>query len=412
MNVPCIRCKGNNPRLFCGRSFCPIIAKSEAMFKVRERTAKEDFSGSSPAPFVGRFGYPNVQVGILSVEEKDSGVYDAPRFWAGQNYEIPKIVDYRSALVNSRFLMNVRSSHKFLEASQEVGMAGKPVELEIKLDKKPTFRLNTDAYSAPMGPNASLKKVNITSNPNIPTKVEKVVGDTDFKASDAMVELYKHEFDENYLTRLLSIGNLGVKMQRRIVPTRWSITAVDDSLGKHLIEEVKQFPSTGYLAFFGGYLGNYYLILLFPEVWSYELFETYLPRVSWNISDNVQYSTDYEPYDGRKGYAEETAGGYYAARLGILERLSRMKRQASVLAFRFITGEYYLPLGVWVVREATRKAMASKPIEFGSRELMLEYAERFVRQRFGYELGGLRGNSILLKNLKAQKKLSSFFGTG
>ena len=412
MNVPCIRCKGNNPKLFCGRSFCPIIAKSEAMFKVKERTAKEDFSGSSPAPFVGRFGYPNVQVGILSVEEKDSGEYDAPRFWAGQNYEIPKIVDYRSALVNSRFSMNVHSSHKFLETSQEVGMAEKPVELEIKLDKKPTFRLNTDAYSAPMGPNASLQRVDITSNPKVPTKVDKIVSDTDFKASDAMIELYQHDFDENYLTRLLSVGNLGVKMQRRIVPTRWSITAVDDSVGKHLIDEVKQFSSSDYKAYFGGYLGNYYLVLLFPEVWSYELFETYLPRVSWNISDSIQYSTDYEPYDGRKGYAEETAGGYYAARLGILEELRRMRRQASVLALRFITGEYYLPLGVWVVREATRKAMASQPVEFASRELMLEYAERLVQQRFGYDVGSLLRNSIMLRNIQAQKKLSSFFGKG
>lgn len=410
MNIPCIKCKGNNPQLYCGRSFCPIIAKSEAMFKVKEKTAKEDFAGSSPAPFVGRFGYPHVHVGILSVEERDSSEYDAPRLWAGKDYEIPKIIDYRSSLVNSRFVMNVQSSHRFLEASQEVGMAAKPVELEIRLDKRPNFRLSTDAYSAPMGPNASLKKIDITSNPKVPTKVEKVVGDSDFKATDAMIELYEHDFDENYLTRLLSVGNLGVKMQRKIVPTRWSITAVDDSVGKHLIAEVKNYPSSDYMAYFGGYLGNYYLVLIFPEVWSYELFETYLPKVSWNISDNVQYSTDYEPYGGRKSYASETAGGYYAARLGILEELKRKKRQASVLALRFITGEYYLPLGVWVVREATRKAMASKPIEFASRELMLNYARMLVKQRFGYDIDSLLRDSILLKNIKSQKKLSSFFG--
>jgi len=409
MNIPCIRCKGNNPQLFCGRSFCPIIAKSEAMFKVREKISKENFAGSSPAPFVGRFGYPNVNVGILSVEEKESEVYDAPRFWANQNFEIPRIVDFRSSLVNSRFRVNVRASHRFLETSQEVGMAAKPVELEIKLDRKPAFRLNADAYTAPMGPNASLRSVEITSNPKIPARVDKIVSDTDFKANDAMIELYQHEFDENYLTRLLSVGNLGVKLQRRIVPTRWSITAVDDSLGKHLIEQIKQYPEADYLAYFGGYLGNYYIILFFPEVWSYELFETYLPRVSWNISDSVQYSTDYEPYDGRKGYVEQTAGGYYAARLPILERLNSMKRQASVLALRFITGEYYLPLGVWVVREATRKAMASRPVEFASKELMLDYAQELIRKKFGYELSNLLRNSILLRNLRTQKKLSSFF---
>jgi DNA repair protein NreA len=409
MNVPCIKCKGNNPKLYCGRSFCPIIAKSEARFKVQDKLAKEDFFGSSPAPFVGRFGYPNVHVGILSVEEKDSGIYDAPKQWAGADFKIPQVVDLRSSLVNSRFVVNVNSNHKFLQATQEVGMAAKPVELEVKLDKKPVFRLNSDAYSAPMGPNASLKSVDITSNPKIPTKVDKIVSDSDFHATDAMIELYEHDFDETYLTRLLSVGNLGVKTQRRIVPTRWSITAVDDNVGKHLIEQVKKFPESDYKAYFGGYLGNYYLILMFPEVWSYELFETYLPKVSWNVSDMAQYSTDYEPYDGRKDYADETAGGYYAARLAILEGLSRQKRQASVLALRFITGDYYLPLGVWVVREASRKAMGSQPIEFASKELMLDYATKLVKAKFGYELSGILPNSIMLRNMKAQKKLSSFF---
>ncbi len=408
MHIPCIRCKGNNPQLYCGRTYCPIIAKSEALFKVKEKTTKQDFFGSSPSPFVGRFGYPRINVGVLSTEEQDSWVYDAPRYWAESNFEIPQIIDFRSALINSRFLVNVKDQNKFLEVSQEVGMASRPVELEINLEHKPMFRVKTDAYTAPMGPNARLKNVEITSNPKISHKVEKVVDDCDLKATSAMVYLYEHSFDENFLTRLLSVGNLGVKPQRKLVPTRWSITAVDDNVGKHLIEEIKQYKEVDYIAYFGGYLGNYYLILFFPEVWSYELFETYLPMASWNISDKVQFSTDYEPYTGRKGYAENCAGGYYAARLPILEKLNVMKRQASVLALRFITGEYYIPLGVWVVREAVRKTMQRKGIEFESKELMLNYAKGLIKKRFGYDLDGLLKESILLKNIKTQRKLTSF----
>jgi hypothetical protein len=371
----------------------------------------KDFYGSSPAPFVGHVGYPFLNVGILSppYTADDAWRYDAPKFWSSNDYKIPDLVDLRSSLVNSRFNINVKQHSKFLDIAQEVGMASKPVDLELNLKKKPKFNVNVSDVVAPMGPHAQLEKVRVTSNPKVDQKVEKVVSDSDLKAADAVKYLYKNEFDENFLSKILSIGNVGLKKNRRLVPTRWSITAVDDMLGKSLMLGIKSQPHSDYQAYFGGYLGNYYLILFFSDVWSYELFETYLPNASWNTSSEIQFSTDYESYDGRKDYAEKCAGGYYAARLPILERLSSTNRQASVLALRFITGEYSVPLGVWVVREATRKSLASTPISFDSKESMLEYAKNFVNQRFNYDLNYILSSSKMLQNIKKQVKLSRFF---
>ena len=337
MNIKCIKCKGSDPARNCGRSFCPIIAKAESMFKVREKVTAKDFSGSSPAPFVGRFGYPNVNVGVLSPAQADENAweYDAPRHWAKNEYKIPQIVDFRSSLINSRFKSYVKQkSSKFLEISQEVGMASKPVDIEVNLKQKPQFRMKTDSYLAPMGPNASVRDIDITSNPQVHTKVDRVVSDTDLKSTKAMLYLYKHGFEENFLSKILSVGNLGIGKNRKLVPTRWSITAVDDAIAKNMLSEIRQHNSADYSAYFGSYLGNYYLIMLFPDVWSYELFEMYMPRASWNISDKIDYSTDYEPFGGRKYYADNTAGGYYAARLPIVEKLKSMRKQASVLALR------------------------------------------------------------------------------
>ncbi len=408
MQPLCLRCKG---RGFCGRSFCPIYAKSQAMFKVEKMLDKSDFSSSSPAPFVGHYGYPNVNVGILSPARLDekAELYDAPQYWAEHNFKIPKIVDLRSSLINSRFKIEIKKQNKFLDISQEVGMASKPVDVEISVDEKPRFRIKVDSYNAPMGPNAKLKNAKITSNPKISNYVEKVVDDIDLKARNAILYLHKKDFDENFLTKLLSVGNLGLKKNRKLVPTRWSITATDDMIAKELIAKIKDYKQADYLAFFGSYLGNYYLILLFPEPWSYELFETYMPKTSWNVDENINYTTDYEPYYGRKTYAENCAGGYYAARLAIVEKLEKMKKQSSILALRFITGEYAVPLGVWVVREAVRKVMKNGPIEFVSKELMLKYATLLIKKKFSYDVNNLFKNSILLKNLKNQKKLSSFF---
>ena len=410
MKIPCIKCKGATPLQSCGRAFCPILAKAEAMYKLENKFEKENFEGSSPAPFVGRFNYPDINVGILSLPEmqEEAWLYDAPNYWAQKNFEIPEIIEMRSSLINSRFRTNIRQTNKFLEISREIGMASKPVDLEISLDKKPAFRITQEPYLAPMGPNAKLKKADIISNPKIDYKVDKVVSDTDLKAGSAIAYLYRHNFDENFLSRLLSVGTIGIKTNRKLVPTRWSITAVDDTIAKHIISNIKQHDSTNYLSFFGGYLGNYFLVLLFPEVWQYELFETYMPKASWNPSDSIDYTTDYEPYEGRKSYAENCGGGSYAIRLPILEKLAELKKQATVLVLRFITCEYATHLGVWVPREAARKALSSKPIEFSSKELMLSYTKSLVRKKFGYDMEILLNKSIIIKNLKNQKKLSAF----
>ena len=85
-----------------------------------------------------------------------------------------------------------------------------------------------------------------------------------------------------------------------------------------------------------------------------------------------------------------------------------MKRQASVLTLRFITDEYWAPLGVWVVREATKKSMSSEPIEFNDKENMIKYATEFVRETFGYDLNKILKVSVLVKQLKTQKKLNEY----
>ncbi|MCX6709377.1 MAG: hypothetical protein NTV63_00255 [Candidatus Woesearchaeota archaeon] len=419
MQVLCLKCKG---RGFCGRVYCPIYAKANSIMRMKKvllLEGKEEFSSKAPAVLVGRSGYPNINIGIMAPPEipsllEHAELYDAPRTWGKNNFGVDRIIELRSALINSKFkadVKKVRSASKdnrMLELAQEVSMASKPVDVDIKIEDVPHFRINLSPDTAPFGPDARLKSAVLTQNPRINPIVEKTVSDYDFKAGDAISNLFQKGFDENFITRLLSTGTLGVKTERKLVPTRWAITAVDDSLGKERILEIKDYKSPDYLAFFGGYLGNYYLILIFPEPWAYELFETYMPQAEWNQSDEIQYMTDYEPYSGRKKYADNCAGGYYAARLPILDYLHNVKHQGSVLAIRVITGEYFCPLGVWVVREAVRKTMESKPLEFGGKELLLKYARAVLKNKFGMDADYILNSSILLKNLKSQSKLSMF----
>ena len=65
-------------------------------------------------------------------------------------------------------------------------------------------------------------------------------------------------------------------------------------------------------------------------------------------------------------------------------------------------------LGVWVVRQATRHALESKTIKFSSKELMLSYARLMIKKKFSFDAEELLKKSMLLKEIKEQKKLSSF----
>ncbi|MEM3126808.1 MAG: hypothetical protein QW331_01940 [Candidatus Woesearchaeota archaeon] len=389
--------------LKCARNLCPICMRKQAIGRVKQLIERESFFGNSPAPFVGRFNYPNIYVGILSNEEKDNWVYDAPRYWAANNFSIGDVVNLRSSLVNARFQTNILQRTKLLEISKEIGMAEKPVEVEINLKEKPTFNITFSSFAAPLGPVAKLKDAGITSNAKISTKVEKVVDDNYMKAQEAINYLYKHGFDENFLSRLLSVGNVGVNMQRRLVPTRWSLIAVQDILGKDLSEEIKNYQSVNeYLLFYRSYLGNHYFILLLPDVWSYELFETHV-----NVKDEkgfLRYSTDYESYFGRKNYAENCAGGYYTVRLAALEWLKQQKKQASCFVFRIIDESYTVPLGSWVTLEAARKALLSKPIAFSTREAALYYLKHHIQVKFGQKIDNIFKDSKILSSIK-QKKL-------
>jgi hypothetical protein len=393
-----------------------IIKKiSELNFKYKSFDSISHLDGSSPpSVFVGsKLHYPLVNVGILSPlqRDEDAWVYDQPKYWADKNFQINDVVKLRDSLLNSRFQSNVtdvRHSSKFVQIAQEIATASKPVDVEIELKNKVSIGREKDQILTPHGMRAGMKSAKIVSNVKIDRKLDKVMND-DMKATDAFRVLRKNNFDEYVLSKILSIGVLGLKKNRKLVPTRWSITATDDTLGKQLLEKVKKNKwIENYELFYGSFLGNHYIILLFPSTWSYELFELYLPGSSWNPSNRIRASTDFEPYSGRKEYAYATAGGYYASRLPILEYLNKINKQAGVLAIRIETPSYWAALGVWVVRESVRKALANKKLDFTKLEELLESSTKIGMIKFGFDNSPFLKSSKLLEQVRTQRSLGDW----
>jgi len=409
-NSLCVKCKG---RGLCGKQ-CPILAKLGTNVKEID-TSKQEFDGSSPpAVFIGsKLEYPAVNVGIMSLPERkeNAWIYDSPNSWSKEEVSSSQIIGFRKSLINSRFksdVFSIRKETRLLRMVQEVGMASIQADIEVKLEKKPQAKIEFSDHVLPMGPSAQLKNLKIVSNTKISPFIEKVYSDTDLKSVDALNYLYEKGFDEHSLSQLLSVGATGLKKDRKLVPTRNSITAIDDTIGKSLLAKIRNYSLINdYTLYFGGHLGNYYLILFFPEIFSYELFEMSFPKTTWNPTSRIEIMTDHESYKGRKNYAEETSGGYYAARCSLLQHLEGIKRQASALVLRFVLPEYDVPLGVWVCRNSARKSLSSTPICFKTKEEMVKYAENFILEKLRFSIKGILSQSKILKEIK-QPKLTQF----
>ena len=174
--------------------------------------------------------------------------------------------------------------------------------------------------------------------------------------------LYNRGFDVYEINTILSAGALGQRENRRLVPTRWSITAVDDTVGQYVRGKQRNATSVDTVSVWHNeYLGNSFLIILAPGQWEFELVEFKAPSSVWNPDPaaGVWLASDYEGREGRTGYVEETAGAYYAARLAVLEYLDSIDRQAKALVLRHVSDDYWGPVGVWQVRESIRHAFDS-----------------------------------------------------
>ena len=372
----CLICKGS--RRLCGWRFCPLLSREKAIPRIREKVS-ESFFGSSTSVFVGHNFYPNVYVGPLaSLDSESPETFASPQEWFGKPYS--KIIETRSFVLRSKYRENIYSRSRFVESNQELALAEKPTDVELDFKKKPSITFEYSDITQPMGPSATLKKMRITENPKIPIKTEKIVSD-ELKAEEAGFLLYKHGQDVYNVSTILSSGVLGFEKKRKLVPTRWSITATDDMVFRRLVQKVRGYRQVNdYLVFFSEYLDNHFLFLLMPGNWEFENFEAWSPGSSWSFNlKRTEILEEYEPFHGRTSYANLQAGGYYASRFAVIEYLHRIKRQARVVGFREIHEGYTIPLGVWVVRETARNAFRSEPLKFPTLKDALAHIDSKLR---------------------------------
>ncbi len=396
--------------MLCGKAYCPIISKAELLIKHLPSFGKEEVDGSSPpGAFVGHVGYPKVYVGPLIPPIKgDTRLLDLPELWLGKS--IQEIIDYRFSLIRGKSLVEVHEAQdpgKYLLDLHDLALSSASVEVDAKFKKKPRMAVTLSEETQPYGPSAMIQNMRIAPSTG-ERKLENVYYDSDLLAGGGMVELYRDGVEVSRIQRVLSLGMLGVQGQRKVVPTRWSITAVDDTLSKWLLHSVKNYPPIDrYQVYTYQYLDNVYEVIMLPRNWEYESIEAWFPGTAWNENGVAPaIMGDHEPYEGRTTYAS-IGGCYYSCRLAAAEALERMQRQAAVLVLREARPGYILPVGVWNVRESVRAALRTTPATFDTFQRALQYAcGNFMIPERTWVM-----NSVLIREEMFQRRLSQYFAS-
>jgi hypothetical protein len=405
-NTRCVICKGS--RRLCGKDSCPVLMKYFSYARTKPLIDSTDIEcASPPSVFIGRIGYPHVYIGpLIPPVQGDTSMYDMPEQWIGKN--IAEIMDFRSQLVRGKYrveIQDVEKNDKIVELTREMALAKESTPTEAQFTKRPAGRIVLDDEVQPFGPSAQIRDLNL-SNTHWDHHMENAYSDTDLRAVEAVRELYSKGVMVTKIQRAFSVGAFGIEKNRRMVPTRWSITAVDDILSKNLVRKVKQYPEISeYRIYESRYLDNVFEVLMLPLPWSYEAIEAWYPGTTWNPNGKqaVMFG-DWEGIDGRTTYAE-IGGCYYAARLAVCERLVKEQRQAAVAVLREARPGYIMPVGVWQVRENVRNAMRQPPYRFNTLELALKW----IAARFQIPLQQWISKSALIKNALFQKRITDYF---
>ncbi|RLF83620.1 hypothetical protein DRN48_07595 [Thermococci archaeon] len=400
----CILCRG---RGWCGLAYCPVIARARATLRVRRSVSSKTIEGSTPPSiFIGRAGYPYVRIGPATPPLiGDTKIFDFPELWITQKIE--DILEYRWSLITGIKIANVKKPEdKLIDELRLLAMSSKPVDVEIILKKPPRPFMTFNEHEPPQGPRSPLTNMKILGNPSIPRPVEKAHDDIDLPAFEAVMHLYESGVPVSHIQKVFSTGAFGVKGRRRLVPTRWSITAVDSMLCRNLIKEIKDYePLNEILVFRYRLHDNLFIAILYPAKWSYEWMEAWWPGSTWNPSaDNVVIEGDHEGYHGRTTYPG-IGGCYYASMLATLEYLKSIKRQATAILLREIYPGFKIPVGVWFVRESVRTMFNSPPVlKTDNLDEVMELLDRETKLGSGKWLS----SSALLKRIKFTKTIDEF----
>ena len=388
------------------------IGKGEylrAITSFRMGTSREidrRMEGSTPpSVFIGSWNYPKVYAGpLIAPVKEECGIMDTPESWIPAGWSQEDILSCRLGLVRGKRLQDVNCvDDAHATRLQEIALSAGSIESEASFAERPVATTFSEEHT-PFGPSAHLVEFRAESSRFEP-HLERCYYDSDLPASEAIFDLHRDGVPFSSIQKALSAGALGCGQRRRLVPTRWSITACDTTLAGRFLSRVRQNSLIDAVRVHEfASLNNHYAVILIPTPWQYEWMEAFLHIRG---EEELLFS-DHEEFRGKKDYSS-VGGCYYSCKMALLESMERQGVQAGAIVLREAR-KGYIPMGVFNVRENVRQAMLQPYREFED----LGSALADLSSRMTLPMERFLGESTLLRSQFTcrQTTLDSFMGHG
>ena len=375
----CVMCKG--ARNLCGLGYCPLLIGLKGRFRVSVRVREGLVSGASPpTAIVGEKGYPKVRV-YLGVPPGVYGggakLYDSPADWH-LRLGLEDVIRLRSQLLHVSLRADTRRPEDLYSREYYLAsLSERPVDMEAELAKSPSPKLAFSTSLPPTGLTAPARDVRVAGNPKLHPRLERFIWD-DLRASEAVQALHRDGVEFYTIVRALALGFIGRMRGRRLVPTRWGITAVDSMISSAILDRVRLKASVNDITvYYSHYLHNKYTVIVAPGRYSTTWIEVWRPSSLWNPGSSPSVLVVRDDFRGRPSVMD---GGFLAARTPVLEHLGRIGRQGRVVILREVEPQYVYPVGSWQIRLTVGHALLSgEVLRNPSRQELGEFLKRVHR---------------------------------
>lgn len=353
----------------------------------------KEIEGFGSIPIVGEKSYPYLSTHSVSNENKKNSFFNSSNV-VKENYDEIIKLKAKNILGSTNKAYIKHTDDRIAKELRDIYKSKVPIEFNSKFEEELKFNKvlvnNITGITGSKNPLISLK-----SNENSKTskQIEKY-SVNDLKAKEAIIKLYERGTNEHQIIHLLALGSFGVQINKKLVPTRWAISAYDKTIEQHIQREIIKYKTIeSYEVYKCFDKGNYFIIILMPEVFTCEVIEAFPGAIESDYVDHSNKLNKKEP---------DTSGGFYATKISVFESLKKRKRQASIISIRIID-DYDIPLGVVFVREAAREAIKIPILKTNSKKEFEEFLESKYYSHFK-----LYKNSTTLKESKRQTKLREF----
>jgi len=379
----------------------------------QELKPTKEIEGFASSAIVGEKNYPNLKVHNISNDDKKNSFFNSSNI-IKQNYSDIIKLKAKNILGSTQSLNIKKINTKIREELENIYKSKREIEFSSKFRNELKFdKILTSKVSGIMGSKNELTKINPNENTKTSNKIEKYTAN-DIKSKEAIISLYEKGVNESQIQNLLALGSFGINFNKKLVPTKWAISAFDQTIEKHLYKKIIKYnPINNYEIYTSYDKGNTFIIILIPDTFSAEIVEAF-DSTSQNSKfseglgivskkNSLTIERDFVNFENKLKKSEpETAGGFWATKMPIQEYLLSRKKQASFISIRIIEN-YDIPLGVIFVREKVRDAMKNKIFSTSNENNLFEFLKIKYPKHFS-----LFENSILLKEQKKQTKLKKF----